>query len=66
MDAVGAQHERSFDIVVDDERDAVTRAEAPRGAATLDYVDARSVLETPLHHGRAALDRQPCGLQIVH
>jgi len=66
MHAVRSQHECRLDVVVHDERDAVTCTEAPGGAAALDDLDSRQVLETPLHDGRASVNCKPCGLQIVH
>jgi hypothetical protein len=65
MHTVRAKHERGLDVVVHDERHAVTRAQAPRGASALDDIDSRRILETPLHDRRTTLDRQPCGLEFV-
>ena len=59
-------HERCFDVVIHDERDAVTCTQASRRASPLDHVHAWHVLQTPLHDGRAALDRNPRGLQLVN
>ena len=55
MDAVGAEHERGLDVVVDDERHAVAGAEAPRRTSALHNLDARHVLQAPLHDRRARL-----------
>src|SRR6185295_16280496 len=63
--ALGAELERSLHVVVDDERHAEPRAQAPRRPAALDDVDARNVLQAPLHHCGAALDGQPGGFELV-
>jgi len=44
----------------------VACTQAPGGAAALDDLDSWHVLETPLHDGRAPVDRKPRGLQVVH
>ena len=59
------QHQRSVDVVVHDERDTVTRTEAPRRAAPFDDIDAWHVLEPPLDHRRSTFDREPRGLELV-
>src|ERR671936_1956961 len=65
MDTVGAEHERRLDVVVDDERNTMPRAEAARRAAALDDVDPRHVLQPPLHHRCAGFDRKARGLELV-
>jgi hypothetical protein len=62
----GAEHQRSLHVVVDDERHAEAGAQAPRRPAALDDVDARNVLQAPLHHCGAAVDGQSCGFELVH
>ena len=66
MDAVGAEHQRRLDVVVDDKRHAVARAQAPRRAAALDRVELRNVFQPPLDHGCTAVDRAPRGFEIGH
>ena len=65
MNTVGPQEERSLHVVVDDEWDAVARAEASRRTSSLDDVEPGNVLQAPLNHGRATLDGKPRRLELV-
>jgi hypothetical protein len=65
VDAVRAQHQRGLDVVVHDEGHTVPCAEAARSAPALDHVDARHLLQPPLHDGRAPLDGNPRRLELV-
>jgi hypothetical protein len=66
MHPVRTEHERRLDVIVHDERDAVTCTEASRCAPALDHVHTRRVLQPPLDDCRAALDGEPRGLQLVY
>src|SRR5262249_57226403 len=66
VDAGRTEHDRSVDVIVDDEGDTGAGTEVAKRLPLLDPLDGRDVLEPQLDECRSALDRDPRDADVVN